>query len=91
MTNLFVRNTEHDCDGLKENLDEEMCSKENLTRQLIKTQNESDMWRQKYEVEGIAKAEELEMAKLKLQVSNLILCQPFECKRQKVTQLPLIL
>ena len=25
------------------------------------------MWRQKYEIEGIAKAEELEMAKMKLQ------------------------
>jgi len=61
------RNIEHDCDGLKENLDEEICSKDNLTRQLNKTQMESDMWRQKYEVEGLAKAEELEMAKLKLQ------------------------
>merc|ERR1711878_89835 len=28
---------------------------------------EADMWRQKYEIEGLAKAEELEMAKMKLQ------------------------
>ena len=68
---LYSRNIEHDCDGLKENLDEEICSKDNLTRQLNKTQMESDMWRQKYEVEGLAKAEELEMAKLKLQVDTL--------------------
>ena len=36
----------------------------------IQVQMESDMWRQKYEVEGVAKAEELEMAKLKLQVKT---------------------
>jgi len=61
------RNLEHECDGLKENLDEETVAKENLARQLNKAQNESDMWRQKYEIDGIAKAEELEMSKLKLQ------------------------
>jgi myosin heavy chain 6/7 len=81
------RNTEHDCDGLKENLDEEMCSKENLTRQLIKTQNESDMWRQKYEVEGIAKAEELEMAKLKLQARLSESQSTIENMNSKLTQL----
>merc|ERR1711973_294829 len=61
------RNLEHECDGLKENLDEETVSKDNLARQLSKAQNESDMWRQKYEIDGIAKAEDLEMSKLKLQ------------------------
>merc|ERR1711887_286084 len=61
------RNLEHECDGLKENLDEESVSKDNLARQLNKAQNESDMWRQKYEIDGVAKAEELEMSKLKLQ------------------------
>merc|ERR1712242_565324 len=61
------RNLEHECDGLKENLDEETVSKDNLARQLSKAQNESDMWRQKYEIDGVAKAEELEMSKLKLQ------------------------
>ena len=61
------RNMEHECDGLKENHDEEVVSKDNLARQLIKSQNESDMWRQKYEIDGVAKAEELEMSKLKLQ------------------------
>merc|ERR1712200_257974 len=61
------RNLEHDSDGLKEQLDEETCSKNNLARNLTKSQNEADMWRQKYEIEGVAKAEELEMSKLKLQ------------------------
>jgi len=61
------RNMEHEVDGLRENLDEEVSSKENLVRQLVKAQNESDMWRQRYEIDGVAKAEELEMSKLKLQ------------------------
>merc|ERR1711936_150288 len=61
------RNMEHMADGLKENYDEEVCAKENLARQLNKALGDADMWRQKYEIDGIAKAEELEMAKMKLQ------------------------
>ena len=59
------RNMEHMADGLKENYDEEVCAKENLARQLNKALGDADMWRQKYEIDGIAKAEELEMAKMK--------------------------
>ena len=62
------RNMEHMADGLKENYDEEVGAKENLARQLNKALGDSDMWKQKYEIDGIAKAEELEMAKLKMQV-----------------------
>merc|ERR1712110_1204015 len=61
------RNMEHMADGLKENYDEEVCAKENLARQLNKALGDADMWRQKYEIDGVAKAEELEMAKLKMQ------------------------
>jgi myosin heavy chain 6/7 len=61
------RNAEHEVDGMKEQLDEEVCSKDNLTRQVIKAQGESEMWRQKYEKDGLGKAEELEMTKLKMQ------------------------
>jgi len=61
------RNVEHLADGLRENYDEEVCAKENLARQLTKAQGDADMWRQKYEIDGLAKAEELEMSKLKLQ------------------------
>merc|ERR1711892_124713 len=32
-----------------------------------KAQGDADMWRQKYEIDGLAKAEELEMSRLKLQ------------------------
>merc|ERR1712168_164098 len=51
------RNLEHEADGLKEN----------LGRSLNKALGEADMWRQKYEIDGLAKAEELEMSRLKLQ------------------------
>ena len=52
--------------GLRENLDEEISTKENLARQLEKAVNDGEMWRQRYEKEGVARAEELEMAKMKL-------------------------
>ena len=61
------RNIEHEVDKLKENLEEEVSSKENFERQLLKNQSEADTWRNKYEVEAVAKAEELEMSKLKVQ------------------------
>merc|ERR1719481_2371546 len=61
------RNLEHAADGLRENYDEEVACKDNLSRQLSKALGDADMWKQKYQIDGIAKAEELEMAKLKLQ------------------------
>ena len=61
------RNLEHEKDGLRNNLEEEVGSKENLARQANKAGNEADMWRQKYEIECVAKADEMEMAKMKLQ------------------------
>merc|ERR1711936_597012 len=61
------RNLEHEADGLKQNYDEEASSRENVARQCNKAQGDADMWRQKYEIDGLAKAEELEMASMKLQ------------------------
>merc|ERR1712079_116330 len=61
------KNLEHELDGVKEQLEEESGSKEDVLRQLSKSLQEADMWRSKYEQEGLAKAEELEMAKMKLQ------------------------
>merc|ERR1711881_64047 len=61
------RNLEYEADGLKENYEEEVGAKENLGRSLNKALGEADMWRQKYEIDGLAKAEELEMSRLKLQ------------------------
>merc|ERR1712241_455484 len=61
------RNLEHELDGLKTGFDEEVDAKENVMRQCAKAQGDADMWRQKYEIDGMAKAEELAMAQLKLQ------------------------
>merc|ERR1712002_951382 len=61
------RNLEHEADGLKKNFDEEALGRENVGRQLNKALGDADMWRQKYEIDGLAKAEELEMSSMKLQ------------------------
>merc|ERR1719365_489028 len=61
------RNLEHEVDGLKQNMDEETGAKENVLHTLKKAHGEADTWRQKFEIEGMGKAEELEMSSLKLQ------------------------
>merc|ERR1712051_1134151 len=60
------RNAEHDVAGMKDMYDEEVSSKENIARQLSKANAESEMAKLRYEKEGVTKAEELEMAKLKM-------------------------
>ncbi|KAK7078910.1 putative TRAFAC class myosin-kinesin ATPase superfamily [Halocaridina rubra] len=60
------RNLEHDIDGLREMLEEESEAKADVQRLLSKANAEALMWRAKYESEGIARAEELEAARLKL-------------------------
>ena len=49
----------------KGQLEEEGASKNDALRLLSKSVGDSQMWRQKYEKEGLAKAEEAESAKLK--------------------------
>merc|ERR1711892_423670 len=61
------RNLEHEFDGLKAFFDEEAGGYENACRLVLKAQGDNDMYRQKYEIDGLAKAEELEMSRLKLQ------------------------
>merc|ERR1711881_623722 len=53
--------------GMQDHYQEEISAKENLGRSLNKALGEADMLRVRYEKEGVAKAEELEMAKLKMQ------------------------
>merc|ERR1719167_452537 len=60
------RNLEHEVDGAKEALDEESSSRDNVLRQVSKAEGDASMWRAKYETEAVAKAEELEMTKMKL-------------------------
>ena len=57
------RNAEHEVSGMKDHYEEEVSSKENLARQLNKARQEADLMHTKYEKEGVAKAEELEMVK----------------------------
>jgi chromosome segregation ATPase len=52
------RNLEHEAEGLKQNFDEEVGSKDNICNQLHKALGEVDVWRQKYE-EGMAKLKSL--------------------------------
>jgi len=61
------RNAEHDLDGMRQLADEEASNKDNLVRQWNKASVEAESWRNKYEQEGVARAEELEMSKLKMQ------------------------
>merc|ERR1712212_1403767 len=61
------RNLEHEVDLTKGQLEEEGASKNDALRLLSKSVGDSQMWRQKYEKEGLAKAEESESAKMKLQ------------------------
>ncbi|XP_071512368.1 myosin heavy chain, muscle-like [Panulirus ornatus] len=60
------RNLEHDIDGLREQLEGESEAKGSIQRMLSKANADAQMWRSKYESEGIARAEELEAARLKL-------------------------
>merc|ERR1719309_742724 len=60
------RNLEHDLDGLREQLNEEADAKWELSRNLQRATAEANMYRAKYESEGIARAEELEAARLKI-------------------------
>merc|ERR1711970_1149739 len=60
------RNLEHDIDGLREQLNEEADAKWELSRNLQRAVGDANMYRAKYESEGIARAEELEAARLKI-------------------------
>merc|ERR1712203_468034 len=61
------KNSEHELDSLKSQYDEEVASRENTARMCNKAEAEGNMWRQKYETDAVAKAEELEMTRMKLQ------------------------
>merc|ERR1739838_949242 len=64
------RNLEHEVDGAKEALDEEASGRENVLRLVAKAEGDGAVLRQKYEVDAVAKGEELEMTKMKLTARN---------------------
>ena len=82
-----VKNTEHHVDTLKGQMEEEVGAKEDLLRQLKKAEQEADMWRLKYETEGIGKATEIEMTKTKLQARLTEAEETIEIMNAKVGQL----
>merc|ERR1719341_754577 len=61
-----MRNLEHIVDGLKENLNDETVSKDNLAHSVHKAQGEADLWRKRYETDGLGRIEEMEMSKMKM-------------------------
>ena len=64
------KNLEHEVDGAREALDEEMAARENVLRSCAKAENDAAQLRQVYETEAVAKGEELEMTKMKLTARN---------------------
>merc|ERR1719333_1749523 len=64
------RNLEHEVDVAKEALDEESSGRENILRLNAKAEGDANAMRQKYETDAVAKAEELEMTKMKLTARN---------------------
>lgn len=81
------RNLEHDIDSIREQLEEESEGKADLQRQLSKVNAECQMWRSKYESDGLARAEELEDAKRKLQARLLEAEETIEALNQKCVSL----
>jgi myosin heavy chain 6/7 len=81
------RTVEHDQDGLREQLSEEAEGKADLVRQLSKANAEAQLWRAKYESEGVARAEELEETKRKLQARLTEAEETIESLNQKVIAL----
>ena len=61
------RNTEIEYSGVRDQLDDATQQKEDSIRMLNKVSNEANSWRLKFENDAIAKIEEHEAAKLKLQ------------------------
>merc|ERR1739846_197132 len=61
------KNVEHELDGLKEAFEEELGARENINRQTAKAEGEAAGWGSRYETDAVAKAEDLEMTKMKLQ------------------------
>ncbi|XP_021952513.2 myosin heavy chain, muscle isoform X2 [Folsomia candida] len=81
------RNVEHDLDNAREQLNEEVEGKADLHRQLSKSNAEAQLWRAKYETEGVARAEELEESKRKLQARLQEAEETIESLNQKVIAL----
>merc|ERR1719431_1557067 len=60
------RNLEHDLDNIKQQYQEEAETKDDLYRSLQRADQEANMYRNRFETDGMAKADEIEASRLKL-------------------------
>merc|ERR1719376_1109507 len=60
-----MRNMQHELNVMKEHLDEEYEAKQEVERQLSKAFSDIQLWKTRYETEGVARAEEIERDKSK--------------------------
>merc|ERR1719348_2516693 len=60
------RNLEHDLDNIKQQYQEEAETKDDLYRNLQRADQEANMYRNRFETDGMAKADEIEAGRLKL-------------------------
>merc|ERR1719251_207818 len=61
-----MRNLEHELEVMKEHLDEEFDAKQEIERQLSKAYADIQLWKTRYETEGVARMEEIDREKSKL-------------------------
>merc|ERR1712113_742040 len=61
-----MRNLEHELEVMKEHLDEECEAKQEIARQLSKAFADIQLWKTRYETEGLARIEEIERDKAKV-------------------------
>merc|ERR1719378_1804880 len=61
-----MRNLQHELEVMKEHLDEEYDAKQEIERQLSKAFADIQLWKTRYETEGVARAEEIERDKAKV-------------------------
>merc|ERR1712165_640816 len=61
-----MRNLQHELEVMKEHLDEEYEAKMEVERQLSKAFADIQLWKTRYETEGVARAEEIERDKAKV-------------------------
>merc|ERR1719481_965997 len=61
-----MRNLQHELEVMKEHLDEEYEAKQEVERQLSKAFADIQLWKTRYETEGVARSEEIEREKNKV-------------------------
>ena len=61
-----MRNLEHELEVMKEHLEEEYEAKQEVERQLSKAFADIQLWKTRYETEGVARMEEIERDKSKV-------------------------